>query len=338
MTDSAESIAEPLPVGSGAVRVPAQYAGMSYHRAPPPAEVECALTRNWDGAAVAGHIAPGAERYEWAALDAFARAAAGQRIIFTLGFAPDHLYRRAPRGNWPYPTCPRGNLVPDDLAGWARLVTAIADRFRVRHGRTGILWELWNEVDVPAMFSDDMARLGPYTRLTAQAIRAVDPQAIILSPSYVQDDPNLANGSEFVLWANAPDGAGGAAKHWVQGLAYHSYEGSGFRPENLVRHWQNLQSGAALAGLSLPTYITESGYLSADPTQARDVGRDLLLHAALGAQCYLGYSYDNGNSGLAGITGEWNRLVRTVAGAVIDECHIVHGQVHATLGGRRIIL
>jgi hypothetical protein len=324
------------PVGTGSVRVPEHFAGMSYHSIPPPASVVCRLMRNWDTGAVAGLIGGGPGKFNWPVLDSFAQNAVGKQIVFTLGYPPDHLYRRAPAGRWPYPSCAHGNMVPDDLPAWATLVMAIANRLKTHWGRTGVIWELWNEVDVPAMFNDVMALLGPYTRVTARAIAAVDPTAIILSPSYAHDDPNLANGSEFLLWANAPDGAGGTAKQWVQGLALHSYEGSGFSPQNLVTHWRNMESAARIAGLSLPIYITESGYLMVDPTQARDVQRDMVLHAALGAQCFVGYSYDNGQWGLSGIAAQWNVAAAALSGgATIDSCEIAGGKVLVSIDGRQ---
>ena len=93
----------------------------------------------------------------------------------------------------PYPLW--GLVAPRDPADWERLVRTLAERLR---GRVRD-WELWNEPDIFYFWrgsGDDFATL---TRVTASAVRAVDPEARLVLNFVDQGTPESTVFQERVL-------------------------------------------------------------------------------------------------------------------------------------------
>lgn len=299
---------------SAPVLVPPKYVGMSSANALVPTGVVCETVRSWDYYGSMGWpnrctmniLNPSASVYMWKPLDDLLGNAPTKQIVMVLGQPADYLVTRAAVGG-AY-LLGKANMCPDNLSAWATAVTAVVTRTKNTWNRTGLIWELWNEIDGVEQYGDDIALLGAYTRVTAQAIKAVDPTAIISAPSI------YGIVDKFVSWANASDGVGGHAKDWVTVGNYHSYEnyalgitGGQYSPSALVTHWNEYQSGMKKVGVNWPVYITEAGYTFNEPQQAIDHTRAMITLAALGAQTYIGYDFDDTQYfGIQGMATQWN--------------------------------
>lgn len=316
---------------------------MSSNNALVPTGVVCNIIRSWDYYGSMGWpnrcnmniLNPSAGTYMWTPLDDLFSNAGTKKVVMCLGQPADYLVTRAAIGS-AY-TGGKANMCPDNLTAWATAVTAVVSRIKNTWGRTGLFWELWNEIDSPpGSYGDSITLLGPYTRVTAQAIKAVDPTAIIMAPS-------IGGGtSTFISWANASDGAGGTSKQWVQAGNYHSYENYAlgtsdgqYDPRSLVTHWNQYQAAMATVGVNWPVYITEAGYTIQEPQQVIDHQRGLVTLAALGAQAYIGYSFDDTvNFGIQGIASQWNTVANLLAnGAVISSLVLGTSKVTVVING-----
>ena len=283
-----------------------------------PSNVTTTLTRSWDfygsgGTAgttncVVKFINPSAGNYNWTVFDKLFSNNASKQIMFTLGQPADYLVTRAATGSAYLGS--KANMVPDDLVGWSQAVTAIVSRAKNTFGRTGLIWELWNEIDQVASFNDTVSLLGPYTKATVAAIKAVDPTAIILAPS-------LASGSTtastvLVNYLVASDGASGKASSYVDGVAIHEYvftlaqANTDDNPLEWAILFKNFKSILKNAGYDLPVFVGESGVIAADTNGGLKHKRRLFTYAALGAKCFIGYRYDDASYPISGYVTQWN--------------------------------
>jgi hypothetical protein len=311
------------------VTVPAGFVGLTTKiLLTPPAT--CGLVRAWDflgsqnsttKKAMPCHINTAAGVYDWVSFDELFTANTTKQIMMVLGCPADYLVSTAAVGG-AY-NGGKSNMCPTDLTAWATAVTAMVNRAKNTHGRTGLLWELWNEIDQTAAYAGTVADLGPYTRVTAQAIKAVDPTAVILGPSIASNDaPKVAT---MVSYLNASDGAGGTAKQWLDGTSTHLYNqlaAQWSQNENAIvyaQQYSNFQGALADIGVRLPIYITETGCLAADPQAFRATQRRLLTFAALGARCCVHYRWDDTSSYLmTGYASQWEAAATLLRpGAVI---------------------
>jgi hypothetical protein len=268
-----------------------------------PAAIHHGLVRSWDyngsngyltGTCVMTNINPSSGVYNWATFDQLLSNNPTKQIIICLGAVPDYLVLRAANGS-SYKGI-KGNMVPDNLAGWVTAITAVVSRAKNMHGRTGLLWQLWNEIDQLPSFNDTISLLGPYAKATSQTIKAVDPTAKVLSPSIA--GPSATTFPYITGFAAASDGSGGTAMQWVDGMSLHYYNQavsqlSQFEsPLNYVCGFKSFQGALANVGCYLPIYITETGVIAADTNGWRAYQRRMLSYAALGAKSCLMYSYD----------------------------------------------
>lgn len=313
-----------------------------------PGGIKHNVVRNWDykgtnGAnseAIMTLINPSAGTYNWSTFDQLFTNNADKEIIFCLGTPPDYLVSRAAVGG-SYRGA-KGNMCPDDLSAWAAAVQAVVSRAKNTFGRTGVKWELWNEIDQTSCYNDTASLLGPYTKTTAQAIRAIDPTAVILGPSIAgSDSPKLTVSSNYI---KASDGSGGTSATWLDGVSLHYYnqlitQRSAFEnPVNYVNAYKNFQGAMAEAGCRLPVWVTESGVIAADTDGWRAYQRRLLTWAALGARCVLLYQYDSSNYPMSGYVGQLNTVYDLLAeGSVISSCEIGMAKMAITINGQQYV-
>ena len=298
------------------VIVPASYVGTSCRFTTTAPPINYSLARSWDyqgsrdlttTRAVMCRINPSAGVYDWQTFDELLAANPGKQLIICLGQPGDYLVTPAAIGG---AYCGgKANMCPTDLVGWATAVTAVVNRAKAA-GRSGLWWELWNEIDQAPSYADSVSLLGPYTKATAQAIKAADPTALVLGPSLAGND--AAKLAFAVTYINASDGAGGTSAQWLDGICTHYYNQvtgqiSQFEnPLNYIQHYRNFQGAMAAAGCRLPIYVTETGVLAADTNGARAYQRRMLTFAALGAKCFLGYQYDGSGYPISGYQSQWN--------------------------------
>lgn len=309
-----------------------------------PTTTKHSLVRNWDYGGTNGYldsaimtfINPSAGVYNWGTFDQLFSNNADKDIIFCLGTTPDYLVSRAAVGSSYRGT--KGNMCSDDLAAWASAVQAVVSRAKNTFGRTGLKWELWNEIDQTSCYNDTVSLLGPYTKTTAQAIRAIDPTAIILGPSIAgMYSPNAKVSASYVKLS---DGGGGTAAQWLDGVSLHYYnqqinqKNAYEHPINYVNAFKDFQGLMAESGCRLPIYITESGVIAADSDGWRAYQRRLLTWAALGAQCVLLYQYDNAGYPMSSYEAQINAVFDILTeGAVITRCEIGMAKMLITVNG-----
>lgn len=311
----------------------------------PDADFLCGTVRSWDyngsygyltGTCVMTFINPSEGTYNWNTFDQLFTNNSTKEIVFCLGAVPDYLVSRAATGS-SYKGI-KGNMCPDDLTKWTTAVKAVVSRAKNTFGRTGLFWQMWNEIDQAASYNDTVSLLGPYTKATAQAIREIDPTAIILGPPLAGSDaPKLQFMANYL---NASDGAGGKAVDWLDGVCIHYYNQSPAQInqfENPINHAQNLmnfQGICASVGCRLPIYMTETGVIAANPNGWRAYQRRLLVFAALGVKRCLTYQYGSTSYPMVAYKAQINDVTQKLrAGAVISSCVVGMAGLKITIDG-----
>lgn len=269
--------------------------------------------------------------YNWDVLDMLCSSNPGKRLIVTLGSPPDYMTLRAAVGGAYLGG--KSNLCPDDLGAWATAVTALVTRLRDTHGRTGVIYELWNEIDQTSVYNDSLSLLGPYAKATVQAIRAVDPAAVILSPS-------LAGHSAAATLQTAlgvSDGAGGKLADWIDGVCWHYYTQAIHAYEHPINYAQAvsaIRAACVYNKVDKPIWCTESGFQSTAPNIGTRYQQRMLTFAALGVQHFLGYTYDSTSFPVSPYEAEWNAAANLLTpGAVISSCVLGVSSVQITVNG-----
>jgi len=315
-----------------------------------PDDWEYSTSRSWDynatfgnsATCVATHINPAKDSFAWQTFDAFISAHLDKRVIFVLGAPPDYLVTRAALGGSYKGT--KGNMCPDNLPEWAELVKTLVKRAKELFGKTGIVWQVWNEIDQSASYADDVALLGPYTRVTAQAIKQIDPTALVIGPPIAGANPIALPFMESYLAAS--DGAGGRAAAWLDGVAFHLYNQdattasaneSGLLYSTAFSNFSSLLSMLGLAGK--PVYITETGVLSTDMRKIKILTQRAVVFAAMGAKLCLWYSYDGGTYAYTQYQAELNAAAALLAeGNIISSCVVGYGKLRVTINGNNHVI
>lgn len=318
---------------NSSVTVPKNYIGMcSANIVSVPSNVLHDTVRSWDyngtngyltGTCVMSFINPSAGIYNWTTFDQLFGNNQNKQIVFVLGATPDYLVTRTATGSSYKGT--KGNMCPDDLVGWSNAVIEVVKRAKNTFGRTGLIWQLWNEIDQTASYNDTISLLGPYTKATVQAIKSIDPTAIIISPPIA--GANTVALPYIVNYLTSSDGAGAKVADYLDGVALHYYcqavgQISQFdNPINYANAFKTFTGALADKGINLPVYITETGVLAADTTGGRKYQRRLLTFAALGAKLCLGYNYDSTQYPINGYVDQWNIVASKLqAGSKITDC------------------
>ena len=269
--------------------------------------------------------------YNWDVLDMLCSSNPGKRLIVTLGAPPDYMISRAAVGGAYLGG--KSNMCPDDLDAWAVAITAMATRLRDTHGRTGVIYELWNEIDQASVYADALSLLGPYVRRTVQAIRSIDPFAVILSPSLAGHDAAATLQNALAL----SDGSGSRLADWLDGICWHYYTQALHAYEHPIGYMQAvsaIRAACVASGVNLPIWCTESGFQSTAPSIGARYQHRMLVFAALGVRHFLGYSYDAASFPVSPYEAQWNSAADLlVPGAVISSCVVGIASVKITING-----
>lgn len=134
--------------------------------------------RLWNSRTRWQNLEPVRGQFDWSTLDRLVTGAegAGFPVVFTFGGTPDWA---SPNGAKSVFTDESRAAPPDDVADWERFVRTVAEKYRGRIGAYE-LWDLANHTD---FFTGSMAELEAMTRLAGEAIRAADPDAVVVCPS-----------------------------------------------------------------------------------------------------------------------------------------------------------
>ncbi|MBO9534428.1 MAG: cellulase family glycosylhydrolase [Solirubrobacteraceae bacterium] len=223
--------------------------------------------------------------YAWAQLDRFVLAAARQRMkVLALVYGEPAWATSRPPGqedaNCTFP--------PADNADYGEFARQIV----LRYGRGGAFWnaypdlaafaitdyELWNEPTLPRFWgcTPDAAAYVAMARAASQAIRAVDPQATIISAGTPDETARIRAYFKAAMRAGA--------RSVFTALGVHSY---GVRVQTVVNDLQSARTVIDAAGLKhWPIHLTEWGWATAgpasvhtvsEPAQARAVGSTIRL-------------------------------------------------------------
>lgn len=326
------------------VTVPEGFVGLHTNRSlVVPSSAVSSITRSWDyggtsawpNRAVVKYIRPSSGEWFWDTFDEFIGANPNKRLVVCLGQPADWMVTRTAIGG-AY-LSGKANMLPDDMPAYLEAVTAMVERARDEHGRSGLIWQIWNEFDQAASFADDKALLGAHTKQVSEVIRAIDSEATILAPA-------IAGHSFWLDLQNyllSGDGAGGQASQWIDGVAMHYYVMDVFGYEHAIdvaNGYSRALQAMAGAKVKLPIWITESGCKSIQPQIGQAFQRRMLTFAACGAQCFIGYTYDDTSFPVAPYEDEWNAAATLLSGgAVISSCFVTVGRVEITINGKSYV-
>lgn len=285
-------------MSSSPVNVPAQLFGMQYLNARTTAAgYNSQWARNHDqknntaDVLEVKSINPADGVYNYASLDAWAAQNADKQLIFNLGCPADWCIGRTATGGAAYGgksnMCPTGAT---ELTAYLKGVTALVTRLKNTWGRTGIVYEAWNEIGNRMFYNDSFAALGPYIKAVNQAIKAVDPTALLLCPSYISGVYGRDSATNASLILPMSDGAGGKAGDWLDGIAVHVYSVGAWSFKSVIDFVKEAAVNANYPSLASQIYITESGVLFPTEGQADDFPRRIVVMAAQGVKCVVLYA------------------------------------------------
>lgn len=345
-------------VFSGELAVAPKFAGMHYHSQVP--SVRHGVARNVDCAGCYWNdIEPTAGTYRWAALDAFVSNAfaAGRDVIYCFLATPNWASAR-PREGGHYN--PGSDAEPADAATIGAFAAAVCSRYRAL-GTPIRAFEIWNEpkfengggVAQGNYFTGTASALAVMARVIYNAIKAIDPGVLVLSPSptgleypWVEGDGSGTDNLHRFL--TAADGIGGTGARWVDAVAFHSYSHNGANNVYAIpRMLANVRLCMARNGLAgREVWITETSAIT--PTlfsyvaqhQQEFIARNLLLSLGAGASRVVWYAWDDplGFDQQATVIAFWDRLVGLLAGSRITLVNsLADARVAAVVDGNRYL-
>lgn len=295
------AVALAMPAGA-AVPVPRAYFGLHMHAADNgvawPA-VPFGAWRLWDAHVTWKDLEPEPGRWNFDRLDRYLAMAELTRteLLLPLALTPRWASSR-PAESSAYG--PGHAAEPRDLADWVRHVETTARRYR---GRIAA-YEIWNEPNAEGFFSGDVASMVRLACAAHAAIKAADPQAIVVSPA-------ATRGMAGAEWLDRFLAAGGKA--CVDAIGFHFYTQAHEPPEAMIPLVVRVRGVMARHGLSdRALWNTEAGWYLRnanrpltvrwhaldEPTSVAYVARALLLGRALGMERFFWYAWDDGNLGL----------------------------------------
>jgi hypothetical protein len=156
-------------------------------------------------------------------------------------------------------------------------------------------------------FSGTFAKLSEMVRRGSQAIKAVDPAAKIISPAITNWSATAGQSAEnyFIGMMDAPDGASGKMKDWVDIIGVHLYLPATNDTSKLARMIDRINAAKMAASVAgLPTWDTESAPIGGDVIGLTDaqamrvIGRSMIIMAAKGIARTHYYQYDHSTMGI----------------------------------------
>lgn len=259
----------------------------------------------------------GAGVFDWTEIDLWVEThyAAGRELMFTL-FGTPQFYSARPSEAGIYGPYNLGlQAEPSDMTRWEAFCAAVATRY---HGKIKY-FEIWNEPNMNNngtavsgshfFFSGTFAKLSEMVRRGSQAIKAVDPAAKIISPAITNWSATAGQSAEnyFIGMMDAPDGASGKMKDWVDIIGVHLYLPSNNDTSKLARMIDRINAAKTTASVAgLPTWDTESAPIGiggdvidlSDMQAKQIIGRSMIIMAAKGIARTLYYQYDHSTMGI----------------------------------------
>ena len=335
-----------------------RFAGMHYHVQRP--TITYSVGRNVDvpGCMWVEIAAGGRGVYDWKALDAFVGAAAGRDIVFDLMGTPTWASARpAEPGHYGAGS----DAEPAESTDVADFAAAVCARY-LALGTRITAFEIWNEpkyadgggVAQGNYFTGTPQALAGIARAVWQAVKAVDAQALVLSPAptglefpWVAGDRSGTDNLDRFL--GAADGNGGTGRDWVDAIAFHAYSHDGtnnvFAIPQMVANVRACMASHGLTGR--PVWITETSAITPalDSFVVRHqqdyIARTLLLALGCGVERVVWYAWDDalGFAGQPDVAARWNDLVGQLSGSTLSLVNSLSTrQVAAIVGGVRMLV
>ncbi len=224
------------------------------------------------------------------------------QMIYTMGQTPAHSSSQ-PGATSLYCTSSGESAPPADMQRWTQYVTQVGQRYK---GKIKY-WEIWNEWDIPQVYSGDVAKMVEMTRIAREVLKGIDANNVILAPSIT-----ARLGTQYLeRFLKA-----GGGQH-VDIINLHTYEPGS--PERMLGSVANVRSIMAANGVSAkPLWDTEGGFgcdpltqpgcVNASTLGAADLAnplRGLLLLWASGVSNFNYYHWEGGTPTGALVYGTW---------------------------------
>jgi hypothetical protein len=317
--------------GGNAIKISFFGAGFNGRRVWPPTDGQnqaatLAGIRLWDDDVKWGDLNTASGVYNWTVLDMWLDNAqsADVDVLYTFGDTPQFAAGPNPPGSClspgPYSCTPPADVNPDGTgtdAAFQAFVTAL-----VTHSAGRIaFYELWNEPDSSGFWTGTQAQLVRMGKDASAIIRALDPDAKILSPS--------AHGPTMATWFDGYIAAGGAPNFDIVNVHMRGENGANAQPEAFLTVYGDVEAELVKRNLtSLPLWDDEHGILQGqgltDPDMlAGYVARGEILRAGVGLQRQYVYTWDSPVPfGLQGNTSgtAWNQVAGWLIGHSINAC------------------
>lgn len=286
------------PVASGAYTiatnpqlvVPASFFGMSllnFYNVTP--VINYGTTRSWDAYPDFdwSDLNPARGVYNFTYLDHFLALNGGRDIIYTLGRTPQW----ASSNPNAFSTDGPGECAPPaNMSDYDNFITALATHVagKIRY------WELWNEPQAVDNYCGTIPAMVTMAQHASKIIKAIDPNAMILSPAAV----GFTGPNSGASWLGSFLAAGGSA--YVDIIAFHGYYTA--TAEDVVPAIAAFRSIMVANNVAnLPMWDTESSWAGdgtlSTPATAIQVGflaKDYILHWSQGVSRFVWYAYDGG--------------------------------------------
>lgn len=248
---------------------------------------------------------------------------------------------------------------PADMTKWDRFCTTVATRYlgKVKY------YEVWNEPnqfndgtgaipETPFFFSGTFAKLAEMVRRAAQAIKAIDPTAKIISPATTTWSSISGKSAETYTAGMlvAPTGDGSTVmKDWVDIIGVHLYLANDNTTKDLAGIIDNVNAAKATAGVSgLDTWDTESAPIIPNANLCTEeqlkifLTRFMITLAAKGVKRTMYYHMDDGFYGFfnkPSIISYWNSLNQLlISGSISVVARLFDGRiVYLTQDGQTIL-
>lgn len=298
--------------------VPEQYFGFHVHRAttvtPWPA-VRFGSWRLWDAHVAWSDLEPEKGKWNFSTLDKYVALAEKHHVsvLLPLGLSPAWASAR------PSEKChyqPGNCAEPKSLEDWRHYVRTVATRYKGRIRS----YELWNEINDRGFYTGDVQQIVLLARETAQVLKQVDAENILVSPSVYGDGRDMEWLDRFLAYGGG---------RFVDVIGYHFYVAT-TAPEAMLPLITKVKRILASYGLERrPLWNTEFGWLIDTPGSEVDfskapqawklldmeqasayISRALILGWAAGVQRSYWYSWDNG---IMGLWDEKRRIVKPAA-------------------------
>jgi Glycosyl hydrolases family 39 len=274
------------------IPIPSTFFGMHIHHLisgnepnPPTPwpQVTVPAWRLWDVRVTWTDLEPAKGQWKFDVLDKVLELAREHdtQVQLTFGFTPAWASTRPTEASL---YRPGGAAEPRSLDDWTSFVRTVAIRYQ---GRIHT-YEIWNEPNVPRYWSGSPEQMVELARLAHDAIKGIDPSAIIVAPSPV--------GEAGLVWLSSFLNAGGA--HYVDVIGFHFYVFPA-PPEAMVALINSVKAIMRGYGISdKPLWDTEAGWSKPSPFPSDEMAagylaRAFVLNWASGVQRFYWYAWDN---------------------------------------------